>query len=178
MVSAMDTEQRESRLEALVQACVDLIESRFPGEVDRGAAAMLLADGTIVTGTSPTALNAAVEVCHESEPFCAAYRLDLAVVASVCLHRDPAGRFLVLSPCGVCRERLAVHGPEVLAAVPNSGDLTKVAWVSLGDLLPHYWLAAFPQELASMSGWRTVPATPPLVAPNAAEARLTGGSSA
>lgn len=107
----------EHKLSATVAACRDLIDARFLDREHHGAAAMLLDDGTVITGTAPDALNPSVGVCHEIEPYCAAYRLGRSIVASVCLHRFPDGRVVVLSPCGVCRERLAVHGPEVLAAV-------------------------------------------------------------
>lgn len=50
---------------------------------------MLLDDGTILTGTSPEAINPSVQVCHEIEPYCAAFGWGL-ILASVCLHR--AGR--------------------------------------------------------------------------------------
>ena len=62
-------------LEATIAACNDLIVARFPAGDDQGAAAMLLADGSIVTGTAPSAANPSVELCHEVEPYCAAYRL-------------------------------------------------------------------------------------------------------
>jgi cytidine deaminase len=97
-------------LDATVAACRDLIETRFPDDSHRGAAAVLLADGKILTGTSPDFINPSTTVCHETEPYCGAFRLGQTIVASVCLHRTPERRFLVLSPCGVCRERLAVHG--------------------------------------------------------------------
>ncbi|MXN61415.1 cytidine deaminase [Bacillus sp. BGMRC0062] len=140
----MDGEQ----LNRTVDACRDLIEQRFPGAEERGAAAMLLADGTVLTGTAPDAVNSAVEVCHEIEPYAAAFRLEQEIVASVCLHRDEAGRFLVLSPCGVCRERLAVHGPDVLVAVAGRGDPTQVVWKPLREVLPDYWMTAFPGEIS------------------------------
>lgn len=132
-------------------SCLDLISARFRDDEDRGAAAMLLADGTILTGTAPEAWNASVEVCHEIEPYCAAYRLNQRIVASVCLHRQPGGRTVVLSPCGVCRERLAVHGPDVLVAVADRGDPTVIVWKSLRDVLPDYWMTAFPEEIDA--GW-------------------------
>ena len=110
-----------SLLDATATACEELIGLRFPDDDHHGAAAMLLADGTILTGTAPDAVNPSVEVCHEVEPFCAAYRLNQPVVASICLHRQPGGRVVVLSPCGVCRERLAVHGPDVRVAVAAPG---------------------------------------------------------
>lgn len=106
---------------------------------------MLLDDGTILTGTSPDTVNTSVEVCHEVEPYCGAFRLGRRVVASVCLHRLEDGEHVVLSPCGVCRERLANHGPDVLLAVPGTSR-SDVAWVPLRDALPHYWLSVFPED--------------------------------
>ena len=107
---------------------------------------MLLDDGSIVTGTSPDTVNGSVEVCHEVEPYCAAFRLGRHIVASVCLHRLEDGRHFVLSPCGVCRERLANHGPDVLLAVPSASDPTEVAWVTLREALPHYWMSVFAED--------------------------------
>jgi cytidine deaminase len=140
-------------LAATVASCKDLIDSRFPDDGDHGAAAMLLEDGTILTGTAPDAVNPSVEVCHEIEPYCGAYRLNQRVVASVCLHRQPGGRTVVLSPCGVCRERLAVHGPGVLVAVADRSDPAVVVWKTLRDVLPDYWMTAFPDEIDA--GWTT-----------------------
>ena len=137
----------ETGLADTAAACKALINTRYPDDSDRGAAAMLLADGTILTGTSPNAVNPAVQVCHETEPYCGAHRLDQSIVASVCLHREPGGRTLVLSPCGVCRERLAVHGPDVLVAVAQSEDPTVIMWKPLKDVLPDYWMTAFPDEI-------------------------------
>ncbi|MGN6612968.1 MAG: cytidine deaminase [Angustibacter sp.] len=134
-------------LRSLTDACRDLIESRFPGDDHAGAAAMLLGDGTILTGTAPEAVNPSVEVCHEIEPYCGAFRLGQPVVASVCLHRQPGGRVVVLSPCGVCRERLAVHGPDVRVAVADRQDATVVVWKDLAEVLPDYWMTAFPDEV-------------------------------
>ncbi|NYV73552.1 cytidine deaminase [Streptomyces sp. UH6] len=142
--------ERNQLLDATIAACRNLIETRFPDDPSRGAAAVLLDDGTILTGTSPDYTNSSVELCHEAEPYCAAFRLDRAVVASLCLHRTEEGRFLVLSPCGVCRERLAGHGPDVLVAVPGPSDPTTVRWVTLREALPHYWASIFPEDTP---GW-------------------------
>ena len=136
----------EADLAATVDACRSLIRHRFNDEDDGGAAAMLLDDDTILTGTSPAAVNSSVELCHETEPYCAAFRLRRSIVASVCLYREPGGRTVVLSPCGVCRERLAVHGPNVLVAVADAEDPTLVVWKPLQDVLPDYWMTAFPDD--------------------------------
>ena len=140
-------------LDATVAACRDLIETRFPDQSERGAAAVLLPDGKILTGTSPDFINPSTTVCHEIEPYCAAFRLGQAIVASVCLHRTPERRFLVLSPCGVCRERLTVHGPDVLVAVADEADAARVRWLPLKEVLPHYWMTVFPDELDSSASW-------------------------
>lgn len=135
-------------LDRAVNACQDLIAQRFPGGGERGAAAMLLADGTILTGTAPDAVNPAVEVCHEIEPSAGAFRPNQKIMASVCLHRDETGRVLVLRPCGVCRERLAVHGPDVLVGVTAPEDPAQVVWKRLRDVLPDYWITVFSQEVS------------------------------
>lgn len=94
----------------------------------------------------PAVANPAIESCHEVEPFAAAYRLDQPIVASVCLHRSAPDRFLVLSPCGVCRERLAVHGPDVLVAVADQNDPTNAVWKPLRAVLPDYWQVVFTED--------------------------------
>jgi|SRR4051812_11090904 len=134
-------------------ACRALIDTRYPDGRENGAAAMILADGSILTGTAPSAVNPAVQVCHETEPFCGAHRLGQPVVASVCLHRKPDGRIIVLSPCGVCRERLAVHGPDVAVAVAHRRDPTVLVWKPLKALLPDYWMSAFPDEIDPAWTW-------------------------
>jgi cytidine deaminase len=143
--------QRTQR-DAAIEACRELITQRFPDDAQEGAAAMLLGDGTVATGTAPEVLNPAVESCHELEPFCAAYRLGQPVLASVCLHRAAPDRFVVLSPCGVCREHLAIHGPEVQVAVADRNDPTKVVWKSLRQLSPDFWRSALTEDAASV--WR------------------------
>lgn len=108
---------------------------------------MLVDDGSVLTGTSPNFLNSSTDVCHEIEPYAAAFRLNRRIRASLCLHRMPDGTFVVLSPCGVCRERLAVHGPDVKLGVPRDGEPSEIQWVSLREALPHYWLSVFPEEI-------------------------------
>jgi predicted RNase H-like HicB family nuclease len=61
-------------------------------------------------------------------------------------------RTIVFSPCGVCRERLAVYGPDVLAAVADLDDPTVVIWTSLKEVLPDYSRTALGEGVAP--GWR------------------------
>ena len=75
---------------------------------------MLLDDGTILTGTSPDFLNGSTDLCHEAESYCAAFRLDRKILASVCLHRFEDGRHIVLSPCGSAVSASPVMAPTSL----------------------------------------------------------------
>ena len=121
-----------------------LVEARFPDEAWAGAAAMRLEDGSVVTSTAPEAVNRAVEVCHETGALCEAYKLDRAVVASVCVTRsDQDATSWILTPCGVCQERLFAHGPAVAVGVPVPGDPRRWQSLRLDQVQPHWWSTVF-----------------------------------
>ena len=50
---------------------------------------------------------------------------------------------MVLTPCGICQERLFHWGGSVEVAVPAPGDPT--SWLSrtLDEVQPYYWVNAF-----------------------------------
>ena len=126
----------------LVDAIVGFIETRFPGDKTAGAAGMYTASGRLLLSTSPESLNDAVSLCHETGCLCDAYRSNVSIVASACLVREAPGRFVILSPCGVCQERLFLYGPTVSVAVPTDGDPTRWMAKSLDELQPFYWRKA------------------------------------
>lgn len=132
--------------EKLVQTAKSFVDERFPGVPWAGAAAMYLENGSIVVSTSPSVVNASVELCHEVGAICEAYKLNQKVVATVCVSRDEAGKFHILTPCGVCQERLMSYGPDVQAAVPVDGDSTKWQMKTLGEIQPYYWRKPFLNE--------------------------------
>lgn len=123
----------------LVQAIKEFIDVRFPGAGVEGAAGMYTASGRLLISTSPESLNDAVSLCHETGCLCEAYSLDERIVASACLVRQAPGRFVILSPCGVCQERLFLYGPNVSVAVPTSDDPSKWRAKKLWKLQPFYW---------------------------------------
>lgn len=73
-----------SELDRVVAACRELIKMRFGSEADTEAAAVLLGGGLILTGTSPDFPNPSTTVCHETEPYLAAFRLAQPILASLC----------------------------------------------------------------------------------------------
>jgi cytidine deaminase len=132
-------------LERLAGEVREFLATRFPTG-DHGAAGVILDDGSIVTSTSPTATNPAVEYCHELGAFAEAFKRDRRILASVCFAREE-DRMIVLSPCGVCLERLRDHGDAVLVGVPArssrpAGADDMLRWVYLREALPYDWRSA------------------------------------
>jgi cytidine deaminase len=50
---------------------------------------------------------------------------------------------MILSPCGLCQERLFHWGDQVEVAVPLPGDPTRWQAKTLREVQPHYWVNAF-----------------------------------
>ena len=126
----------------LVDAAIRQALERWPNE-EAGAAAAYTADGRALRSVYVETPNSVVNLCHETGAICEAHRLNIALVASVCVSRESRDApFLILTPCGVCQERLAHWGGDVQVGVPQQGDPT--AWVSLPlrEVTPFYWRKA------------------------------------
>lgn len=133
---------------ALVKAAIDLATERYAGDPDgdgwAGAAAMYTSDGRILTSVFVEAPNQAATLCSETGAIAEAHKLNLAVAASVCVSRErPDAQFQILTPCGICQERLAYWGGDVQVAVPHTDDPAR--WVSkaLREVQPEYWAKGF-----------------------------------
>ena len=126
----------------LVDAAISQALARFP-EGYAGAAALYTADGRILTSVCFDSPNEMVNLCHETGAICEANRLALRVTASVCVSRsEPGEAFLILTPCGICQERLAKWGLDVEVATPRPGDPTCWQAKPLKEVQPYYWLNA------------------------------------
>src|SRR5699024_627855 len=126
----------ETALADTVAACNALIDSRYSDNGDHGAAAMLLADGTILTGTAPDAFNPSVEVCHEIEPYCGG------------ISAQPAHRRLRLSSPAVRRPH---RRAEPLRCLPRT---SRSPWPRCGRRRrspsgPHRYRVEAPQRCAA-----------------------------
>lgn len=128
----------------LVEAAVELMDRRWPAGEPGGAAAVRLADGGILTSVGLDNLHGSVALCQETGAFVQAYTQDRIVTASVCVCRDvERDRILILPPCGVCQERLALWGPSVEVAVPREGDPVRWEARTLAEVNPYYWGTQF-----------------------------------
>ena len=133
----------------LYDAAGQLIERRLPEAEWATAAALYLDDGSIATRVCLDIFNSAAGLCAEAGPVCHAYTTDRDVLASICVNwvRDRA-KDLVLAPCGVYQERLALWGPDVEVGV---ADPDGAGWSSrpLHELNPHYWASVLSED----GGW-------------------------
>ena len=125
--------------QSLVDAAIAQALQRYPDGYT-GAAAVRTASGKVITSVAFDAPHGGVSLCHKTGAFCEANRLDEKVVASVCVSRSEPGRpFLILAPCGICQERLAVWGADVEVAVAVAGKPDQWESKRLSDINPHYW---------------------------------------
>lgn len=127
----------------LYDAAVALIEERYGKNADDGAAAMYTETGKILTSTAPEALNDGVSLCHETGALCEAYKMGEKIIASICVYQDENGKNIVLSPCGVCQERLFIYGGELEVGIYDEKSSTGWSSKKLKELQPYYWRNAF-----------------------------------
>ena len=76
---------------------------------------------------------------------CEAMKLDRRVTHTICVVRDDEhAPFTVLSPCGICKERLRYWGDDVMCAVSDNNQGEHPLFVPLRDLQPHHWTQVYP----------------------------------
>jgi len=127
--------------EKLFQSATELIEKRFPSGWG-GAAAMYTEDGQILTSVAPEIINASTELCIETGAILEAHKLNTKVTHTICVVReDENAEFKVLTPCGICQERLFYWGENVKAAVTNPDG--KLEYKMLKEIQPYHWYKAY-----------------------------------
>ena len=121
----------------LFKAAMLTAELRYPRGWS-GAAALMTASGQILTSVAPETKNDALSLCMEVGACLEAHKLNENVTHSICLCREnEQEQFMILSPCGICSERLAHWGGDVLVAISNPENA--VIFKPLRELLPHHW---------------------------------------
>lgn len=104
-----------------------------------GVAAAALTDvGTQLTGVWVDAMVDSACLCAETGPICEAHRTGQAIRASICVRWTQHSGASVLAACGVCQERLAVFGTEVLIGIPDPST-RGVRFATLAELRPAPW---------------------------------------
>ncbi|MGE7603462.1 cytidine deaminase [Peribacillus sp. NPDC097675] len=135
--------------ERLYQAAIELITKRYPSGWG-GAAAMYTEDGKILTSVAPEVINASTELCMETGAILEAHKLNTKITHSICVVRDDEkAEFKVLTPCGVCQERLLYWGPDLKAAITHPDE--RLVYKTLKEIQPFHWSKAYDDQHSSLS---------------------------
>ncbi|WP_339326252.1 cytidine deaminase [Vibrio vulnificus] len=116
---------------------MELVNMRYPSGWG-GAAAVRTESGKILTSIAPDTKNDALSLCMEVGAYLEAHKLNERVTHSLCLYRENQNdEFLILSPCGVCQERLVHWGGDVKTAITTPENA--LVFKTIRELMPHHW---------------------------------------
>lgn len=128
----------------MYEKAVELIEWRYPKGWG-GAAVVHTEDDRYFTSVASETANSSAILCIEVGAMLEAHKYNVKVTHCLCVVRDDENSpFKVLSPCGICQERLRFWGTDVLVGVTNPSG--KLLFVPLGELQPYHWTNAYPAD--------------------------------
>lgn len=137
----------------MYKQAVELIEKRYPKGWG-GAGVVHTANGNYYTSVSIDTANASAVLCIETGAMLEAHKYNEKVTHCMCLIRDDEqSAFRVLSPCGICQERLRYWGEDVQVAVTTPDQ--EIRFVELKELQPYHWTNAYPKE--ELEHWEEQP---------------------
>ena len=127
--------------QTLYDTAVDFIKNRYPTGWG-GAAVIHTDDDRYLISVAIDVFNASAELCIETGAICEAHKWNVGVTHCICVVRDDEhSEFKVLTPCGICQERLRFWGEDVMVGVTTNDKSLK--FVRLGELMPYYWGKAY-----------------------------------
>lgn len=133
----------------MYRRAVELIEKRYPSGWG-GAGVVRTASGNYYTSVSIETANASAVLCIETGAMLEAHKYNEKVTHCMCLVReDENSPYRVLSPCGICQERLRYWGEDVRVAVTTEDNT--ILFVALHELQPYHWTKAYPAH--SLEHW-------------------------
>ncbi len=128
----------------MFRLATELIEKRYPKGWG-GAAVIRTEPDHYYSSVSIETANGSAVLCIEVGAMCEAHKYNEKVTHCLCVVRDDENSpYKVLSPCGICQERLRYWGEEVQVAVTAEGG--ELLFVELRELQPWHWTKAYPAE--------------------------------
>jgi len=132
--------------QTLVEAAIELLESRFP-KSEGIAAAVRTDDGRILTSVVFDPEWGGGGLCAETGAILEVHKLGKRVVAVVCVSRlSGKAPIVILTPCGICQERLFHWGGAVEIAIPDPNDPAKWVPKTLAEVQPYYWVNVYKRK--------------------------------
>ena len=128
----------------MYEMAVAFLQKRFPTGWG-GVGIVHTAQGSFFTSVALECANASALLCIETGAMCEAQKYNERITHCLCVVReDENAPFTVLSPCGICQERLRYWGEDVQVGVTTGGD--ELLFVELKELQPYHWSNAYPAE--------------------------------
>lgn len=132
----------QTKTDQLFDAVKKTIDDHYPAGWG-GAGGVLLENGDILTSISPEFPNAASSVCMELGSYIQAATLRQQVTHTLCLVRENEHDSLtVLTPCGICQERLDFWGKTTQCGIDLLPD-GEIHYIPLADLQPFHWSGVY-----------------------------------
>lgn len=131
----------EQRMYAMA---TELIQKRYPTGWG-GAAVIHTAKDSYFSSVAIETCNSSAALCIEVGAMCEAHKYNEKVTHCLCVVRDDENApFKVLSPCGICQERLRYWGEDVQVGVTTENG--ELLFVELKELQPYHWTKAYRAE--------------------------------
>ncbi len=110
------------------------------GENKAGGVAILRTKlGNYLISIWPECNNSSADLCAEVGAICEAHKLNTSITHSLCVCRQKDNLPLeILSPCGICQERLFYWGKDVKCAISTNDN--RIVFKTLEEMQPYYWL--------------------------------------
>lgn len=121
---------------------IELIEKRYPTGWG-GAAVIYTEDGRFLTSVALETANGGAQLCIEVGAMCEAHKYNVKVTHCLCVVRNEKNSpYKILSPCGICQERLRYWGTDVKVGVTTKENILK--FVTLDKMQPYHWTDVYP----------------------------------
>ena len=128
----------------MYRRAVEFIPQRYPKGWG-GVAIIHTLDARYFTTVAIQTPNPSPNLCIEVGAITEAHKYDVAVTHCLCVIReDENSPFKILSPCGLCQERLRFWGVDVKVAITTADNVLQ--FLSLKELQPYHWTQAYSQE--------------------------------
>ncbi len=128
----------------MLEIAKELIQKRYPTGWG-GAAVIRTEKDNYFSSVAIETANSSAMLCIEVGAMCDAHKYNEKVTHCLCIVRDNEDSpYKVLSPCGICQERLRYWGEEVQIGVTTENG--EILFVELKELQPYHWTKAYNVE--------------------------------
>lgn len=121
----------------MLKKAKEFIDKRYPLGWG-GCAVMYTAEGEFLISVYFDSPNSSACLCMETGAMCEAQKYDHKITHSLCVSMEKeTDELTVLTPCGICQERLRFWGKDVKVAVSNNDNV--IIFKTLDEVSMHYW---------------------------------------